>query len=215
MSLFVKVSVVFHISKFLFSKLKWTNSQNESSRILNFSVCEPDCVSHKKYGTMRLCIDYRKLNSITTKDAHLLSRIEEIFNTLCRYKFFATLDLAIGYYRVEVHPDDKEKTAVSTLFGLCQFNVMPFRLANAPATYMCLMTLVFSGMLYSTCLAYLGDIIIFGRSFEEHLILLGNALELLRFAYLKLKPIKCVFRKQSVLFFGHIISDNKISTDPE
>ena len=66
---------------------------------------------------MRLCIDYRTLNSITKKDANPLSRIEEIFDTLSKSKFFSTLDLAIRYYQVEVHPDDKEKTAFSTLFG--------------------------------------------------------------------------------------------------
>ena len=129
----------------------------------------PTVLVKKKDGTMRLCIDYRKLNSITKKDAHPLFRIEDIFDTFSGSKCFSTLDLAMGYHQVEVHPDDREKTPFSTPFGLFQYNVMPFGLATAPATFMRLMTLVFSGMLYSTCLAYLDDIIIFGRSFEEHL----------------------------------------------
>ena len=90
---------------------------------------------------------------------------------------------------------------------------MPYGLATETPTFMRLMTLVFSGMLYSTCLAYLDEIIIFGRSFEEHLSRLGNALQRLRSAKLKLKPTKCAFGKRSDSFLGHIISDKGISTD--
>lgn len=92
---------------------------------------------------------------------------------------------------------------------------MPFGLATAPATFMRLMTIVFSGMLYSTCLAYLDDIIIFGRTYEEHLERLDLALKRLKSANLKLKPSKCAFGKKSVSFLGHVISDKGISTDPE
>ena len=91
-------------------------------------------------------------------------------------KFFTTLDLAMGYHQVEVRPEDREKTAFNTPYGLFQYNVMPFGLATAPATFMRLMTIVFSGMLYSTCLAYLDDII-FGATFEEHLNRLEQALK--------------------------------------
>ena len=129
----------------------------------------PTILVKTKDGTMRLCIDYRKLNSFTKKDAHPLPRIEDIFDTLSGSKFFTTLDLAMGYHQVEVRFEDREKTAFNTPYGLFQYNVMPFGLANAPATFRRLMTIIFSGMLYSTCLAYLDDIIIFGATFEEHL----------------------------------------------
>ena len=78
----------------------------------------PTILVKKKDGSMRLCIDYRKLNAVTKKDAHPLPRIEDIFDTLTDSKFFCTLDLAMGYHQVEVHPDDREKTAFSTPFGL-------------------------------------------------------------------------------------------------
>ena len=106
----------------------------------------------------------------------------------------------MGYHQVEVHPDDREKTAFSFPFGHFQYNVMPFGLATVPATFMRLMTLVFSGMLYSTCLTYLDYIIIFKRSFEKHLSRLSNALQRLKSANLKLKPTKCAFKKWSVSF---------------
>ena len=144
-----------------------------------------------------------------------LPRIEDIFDTLAGSKFFTTLDLAMGYHQVELDPNDKEKTAFSTPFGLFQYTVMPFGLATAPATFMCLMTIVFSGMLYSTCFAYLDDIIIFGCMFNEHLKRLDLALRRLKNANLKLKPSKCSFGQRSVTFLGNIISDKRISTDPE
>ena len=78
----------------------------------------PTILVKKKDGTMRLCIDYRKLNSITKNDAHPLPRIEDIFDTLSGSRYFTTLNLAMGYHQVEVHPEDREKTAFSTPFGL-------------------------------------------------------------------------------------------------
>ena len=71
----------------------------------------------------------------------------------------------MGYHQVEMDPDDRDKIAFSTQFGLFQYNVMPFGIATAPATFMRLMTIVFWGMLYSTCLAYLDDIIVFCRNY--------------------------------------------------
>ena len=187
----------------MFSKLKSTNCTKMGAIEPSFSpFASPTILVKKKDGTMRLCIDYRKLNSITKKDAHPLPRIEDIFDTLSGSKFFSTLDLAMGYHQVEVYPDDREKTAFSTPFGLFQYNVMPFGLATAPATFMRLMTIVFSGMLYHTCLAYLDDIVMFGRTFEEHLDRLDLALCRLSRANLKLKPTKCSFGRKSVTFLG-------------
>ena len=147
---------------------------------------------------MQLCIDNRKLNSVTKTAAYPLPRIEEIFDTLSGSKFYTTLDLTMGYHQVEVLHEDREKKKFSTPFGLFQYNVMPFGLAPATATFMRLMTIVFSGMVYSTCLAYFDDIIIFGRTFENHLKRLDHALKRLENANLKLNPSKCAFGKKSV-----------------
>ena len=168
----------------------------------------------KKDGSMRRCIYYRKLNTVTKKDVHPLPRIKDIFDTLTGFKFFCTLDLTMNYNQVEVHPDDREKTAFSTFFGLFQY-VMPFGLATAPATLMPLMTIVFSGMLSTTCLVYHDDIIVFGQNFIEMLGRLDTALERLGQVNLKLKPSKCAFGKTSVNCLDHVISDKGISPDPE
>ena len=120
-------------------------------------------------------------------------------------------DMTMGYHQVEVHPEDREKTAFTIPFGLFQYKVMPFGFATALTTFIRLMTIVFSGMLYNTCLAYLDDIIIFGKTFEEHLERLDRALTRVQSANLKLKPNKCQFGQTSVHLLGHAISNKDLS----
>ena len=102
-----------------------------------------------------------------------------------------TGDLLSGYWQVGVAEKDKEKTAFTIQEGLFEFNVMPFGLCNTPATFQRLMDLTLAGMLWTECLVYLDDIIIFGRTFEDHLRNLMSVLERLRGVNLKAKPSKC------------------------
>ena len=89
----------------------------------------------KKNGTSRFCIDYRKVNSVTRKDAYPLPRINDVLDTLGGSKLFSNLDLISGYWQVGLHQDDKYKTTFCTSEGLYEFNVMPFGLCNGPATF--------------------------------------------------------------------------------
>ena len=119
----------------------------------------------KKDGTTRFCVDYRKVNDVTIKDAYPLPRVDDTLDTLAGSVWFSTLDLKSGYWQVKVAPEDREKTAFCTQEGLFEFNVMPFGLCNAPATFQHLMDSVLAGLQWSSCLVYLDDIIIMGRSF--------------------------------------------------
>ena len=159
-------------------------------------------------------MDYQKLNSITTKDAYPLPCIEDNLDALKGAKFFSTLDLISGYWQVEMAPENKEKMAFCTKYGLFQFKVMPFGLRYAPGTFERLMETVLRGMQWERAVLYLDDIIVFSDSVEEHLKRLEEILQRLRAANLMLKPSKCHFFKRQVEFLSHIVSQDGVSTDP-
>src|SRR5919108_1916024 len=91
----------------------------------------PIVVVNKKNGKYRLCVDYRKLNAVTKPDAYPVPRIADMLDALGHSAFFSTLDLASGFWQVEVSVNDREKTAFTTPFGIYEFLVMPFGLINA------------------------------------------------------------------------------------
>ena len=163
---------------------------------------------------MRFCVDYRKLNSITTKDAYPLPRIDDSLDTLAGSEWFSTMDLVSGYWQVGMAPEDREKTAFSTHRGLFQFTVMPFGLCNAPGTFERLMEVAMRGLQWTSCLVYLDDIVVFSRDFDSHLCRLGQVLGRLETAGLKVKPSKCHLAQKEVAFLGHIVGADGVKTDP-
>ena len=169
----------------------------------------------KRDGSTRFCIDYRKVNSVTRKDAYPLPRVDDILDTLGGSKWFSTLDLKSGYWQVKVDSSSREKTAFTTSEGLYEFKVMPFGLCNAPATFQRLMNRVLCDVNWVECLVYIDDTVVIGLTFEQHLSNLGTVLSRLRQAGLKLQPAKCKLCQKEVRFLGHVISENGIATDPE
>ena len=127
----------------------------------------------------------------------------------------STLDLASGYWQVEAAEQDKPKTAFTTGKGHYEFNVMPFGLSNAPATFQRLMDLVLAGLQYEQCLVYLDDVIVFSSTFEEHTSRLRSVFDRLVKAGLKLKSTKCHLFCKSVRYLGHVVSKKGLQPDPE
>lgn len=169
----------------------------------------------KKDNTDRFCVDFRRLNAVTRKDSYPLPRIDDTLDALNGTQFFSTMDLLSGYWQVSMHADSREHTAFITYGGLYEFLVTPFGLANAPSTYQRLMECVLRNLTYKICLIYLDDILVYSRTFVEHLDHLRQVFDRLRHANLKLKPSKCNFACTKVNYLGHVVSPNGIAPDPE
>ena len=175
----------------------------------------PIVLVRKANGDLRMCVDYRKLNSITREDAFPLPRIDESVDALGGAQIFSTLDLASGYHQVAMAEQDKQKTAFTTPLGLFEFNRMPFGLTGAPATFQRLMQTSMNDLVFKIALVYLDDILVYARDFEGHLHRLSVIFDRLRQLGLKLNPEKCRFGADSVNYLGHVISANGIATEEE
>ena len=169
----------------------------------------------KKDGSKRFCIDYRRLNDATIKDSYPIPRIEESLDSLAGAQWFSTLDLASGYWQVELDESAKEKSAFVMRGGLYQWTVMPFGLCNAPSTFERLMENIMCGLQWESLLVYLDDVIIFGKTIEEEMSRMREVFRRLRQAHLKLKPKKCMLFQKSVLYLGHVVTPDGIATNPE
>ena len=168
----------------------------------------------KKDGSTRMCVDYRDLNAQTEKDSFPLPRIDDVWPSLSNAKCFASLDLLMGYHQVEVDSKDRYKTAFITPKGLFVFNVMPFGLCNAPATFQRLMERVLHDRISRDVLVYLDDVLIFGPDPLTVLASLRLVLDRLAKAGLKCKPSKCSIFSDSVNYLGHVVTSNGIFPDP-
>lgn len=169
----------------------------------------------KSDNSLRLCIDYRQLNSRTIKDSYALPRIEELLDSLVGAQLFSVLDMKSGYHQVEIAEQDKEKTAFTAgPLGFYEYNRMPFGLSNSPATYQRLMEDCLRNLNHDVCYIYLDDVIIVSSSFDEHIDRLEKVFNRFKKCGLKLSPKKCKFVQSQVKYVGHVVSSNGVSPDP-
>ena len=174
----------------------------------------PIVLVRKKSGKVRPCVDYRRLNAITTKDAFPLPRVSDCLDSVAGATLFSCFDVTSGYHQIPVKESDIPKTAFCTKYGLYEYVSMPMGLTNSPATFQRLMELALSGLQWHTCLIYLDDIVVFGSNFDEHLQRVQEVLERIRTAGLKLKPEKCQLVQKEVDFLGHLVSAEGLRPNP-
>lgn len=196
--------------------------KQEIEKMLDEKVIEP-CSSPwsapvvmipKKDGSVRVCVDYRKLNAITVPDVYPIPRMDDLLHAAKPTPYMTTLDLRAGYWQVKVKEEDQDKTAFITPFGVYRCKRMPFGLRNAPATFQRLIDRVRISLENVKILAYLDDLIIFSTSFEEHLTDLDKVLKKLEEYNLEVNFKKCRFCCSTVKYLGHIITPEGLKVDP-
>ena len=169
----------------------------------------------KPDGTIRMCIDYRKLNEVTIPDKFPVPNLSDSIFGLHGTQFFTSLDLVRGYYQLPIDEDSRQYTAFSTQKNHWQFKRLSFGLRNAPAAFQREIQAVLSAFPSNKVIAYLDDILIMGTSFEEHLSLVSKVLQTLESYSIKVKLNKCAWFQSEVKFLGHIVSSSGIKKTPE
>uniref|UniRef100_A0ABM5F7S0 ribonuclease H n=1 Tax=Pogona vitticeps TaxID=103695 RepID=A0ABM5F7S0_9SAUR len=169
----------------------------------------PIVLVDKPDGSIRFCVDYRKLNRVTTPDAYPMPRLDNLIETIGGCRFISSLDLVKGYWQLRIDPRDQEKTAFCSPFGLYEFRVLSFGLRNAPATFQRLMDQTLAGLSDFT-VAYIDDIGIFSNTWEDHLIHLELVLQRLSAAGLTVKASKCQLGSPEIKYLGHMVGGGMI-----
>ena len=176
----------------------------------------PVVLVKKKDGSYRFAVDYRQLNKITKPIAHPLPRLESVFDAIgaVNAQYFTSIDLASSYWQIPMDPATKHKSAFITHDGIYEFNRMAFGLKNAPMSFQFFISQQMHGLNWKHVLCYIDDILIFSKTFEDHLEHISQVFQRLKEAKLTLKPSKCHFAVPKVTYLGHNISKSGIELDP-
>jgi hypothetical protein len=195
----------------------------EIDKMLKGGVIEPSCapwispivLAPKPDGSIRFCINYKKLNKLTIKDKFPLPRIDDCLDYLSGKKYFSTLDCFSGYWQCKLDEASKPYTSFISPFGTFQFTVMPFGLTNAPAHFSRMMQSIFADQIYEILIIYLDDLCIASKNEEEHLHAIRKVFERLRKFGIKLKLKKCSFLCKEFIYLGFLVKDGFIAPNPD
>jgi len=161
----------------------------------------------------RFCVDYRKLNQITRTDSEPLPLINSVLDRLLQAKYFSNIDMSSGYWHVLISPQDYEKLAFTTTFGLYEWKRLPFGWKNAPSVFQRTIRRILSKHKVSFACNYFDDIIIYSSNFEEHLEHLEKIFQICREENIKLKRTKCKFAQTKINFLGYEVENGTVKPD--
>ena len=178
------------------------------------SYASPIVCVRKKDGGMRMCVDYRKLNSKTVPFSQPILRIQDILDTLGGKNWFSTLDMSKAYHQGYISEEFRHLTAFSTPWTLLEWIRIPFGLRNAPPAFQRYINKVLGDLKGTVCEPYLDDILVYSETFEEHVKNLRLVLQRLISKGIKLRPDKCVFAKLEVRYLGRLLSGKGYRPDP-
>ena len=164
----------------------------------------------KPDGTLRLCVDYRRLNAVTVADPYYMATLEEILERVGSSGCISKLDLLKGFYQVEVQEESRAKTAFVSPFGKYEFVRMPFGLRNAPSVFQRTMEVVLRGCFHCSA-PYIDDIIVFSKDGQEHVGHLREVLGALRSSGLTTRRDKCVFGRTKLEYLGHLVGGGEMA----
>ena len=211
-------------SMYRLSPLEYAELEKQVTKFLKDGILE---TSTSPYGApvlfvpkpngrgLRLCVDYRALNSITVKNRCMIPRIDDLLDAVAGSKYFTSLDLTSGYHQILISEEDRPKTAFRTPFGHFQFKVLIEGLTNAPATFQTVMNRIFHPYIRKFVVVYIDDILVFSKTEAEHQAHLRIVLDLLRQERFYVCKAKSMFAQTEVRYLGHIVDSEGIRPDPK
>ena len=177
------------------------------------SYSSPLVCVRKKDGSLRLCVDYRKLNSKTVPDSQPIPKVQDILNSLGGNSWFTTLDLSKAYHQGFIDEESRHLTAFATPWSLLEWCRIPFGLMNAPPVFQRYMNECLVGLRDVICIPYIDDVLVYSKSFEDHLVDVDRVLQRLGEHGIKLNPAKCVWFQKEVKYLGHVLSSEGYRID--